>query len=152
LSVRDCLTFTAAEVSEAAIVDALRDVGLYETIDRAPAGLDTELSTSLNGGIDLSGGQWQRLAVARLLLHLPVASLAIIDEPTTALDPVADRDLSDLILDRCAGMTTLIVSHRLHFAPRVTQVALATSDGHVEVAPHQQLVSCNSTYRTMLAT
>lgn len=151
ISVRDCLSATPTPVSETAIVDALRDVGLLDKIEQTPDGLDTELSTSLNTGIDLSGGQWQRLAIARLLLTLPAATVAVIDEPTTALDPITDRDLSDLILDRCTGKTTLIVSHRLHLAPHVTQIAFTAKDRPIEVAPHHQLLDTNATYRRMLA-
>lgn len=151
MSVRDCLSATPTPVSETAIVDALRDVGLLDKIEQTPDGLDTELSTSLNTGIDLSGGQWQRLAIARLLLTLPTATVAVIDEPTTALDPITDRDLSNIILDRCTGKTTLIVSHRLHLAPHVTQIAFTAYGRSIEVAPHHQLMEANATYRHMLA-
>ena len=151
MSVRSCLSPATAAVSDTAIADALRDVGLLDEIERTPHGLDTELSTSLNSGIDLSGGQWQRLAVARLLLHIPHSSLAVIDEPTTALDPTADRNLSDLILDRCAEMTTLIISHRLHFASHVTQVALTAHGCPLAVGAHDELIETNATYRQMLA-
>ncbi|MDO3401396.1 ABC transporter ATP-binding protein [Mycolicibacterium neoaurum] len=151
LSVRDCLQPTAARVSDVEIVDALRDVGLLDKIERTPDGLDTELSSSLNTGTDLSGGQWQRLAIARFLLALPDATVAVIDEPTTALDPIADHDLSELIFDRCAGKTTLIVSHRLHLAPYVAQVAFISRGLPLEVAPHHQLTASNATYRRMVA-
>lgn len=151
LSVRDCLQPTGAAVSDTAIVEALRDVGLLDKIERTPDGLDTELSSSLNTGTDLSGGQWQRLAIARFLLALPAATVAVIDEPTTALDPIADHELSELIFARCAGKTTLIVSHRLHLAPHVAQVAFISRGCPLEVAPHHQLAASNATYRRMLA-
>jgi len=151
LSIRDCLSVTPQPIPEAAIVDALRAVDLLDKIERTPHGLDTELSADLNSGIDLSGGQWQRLAIARLLLTLPAASLAVIDEPTTALDAITDRDLSDLILDRCTGKTTLIVSHRLHLAPKVTQIAFIADRRPIEVATHCQLIETNANYREMVA-
>ena len=151
ISVRDCLSVAPHSVPDAAIVEALRVVDLLDKIEQTPYGLDTELSTELNTGIDLSGGQWQRLAIARLLLTLPAASVVVIDEPTTALDPITDRDLSDVILDRCTGKTTLIVSHRLHLAPKVTQIAFTAHRQPIEVATHQQLIETNAVYRQMFA-
>ncbi len=150
LSVRDCLQPTAAHVSDAEIVEALSDVGLLDRIEHMPDGLDTELSSSLNSGTELSGGQWQRVAIARFLLALPAANVAVIDEPTTALDPIADRQLSDLILERCAGKTTLIVSHRLYLAPYATQIAYISHGCGVEVAAHHELSETNASYRRML--
>ncbi|SDC09235.1 ATP-binding cassette, subfamily B [Mycolicibacterium neoaurum] len=151
LSVRDCLQSTVAPVSDAAMVEALRDVGLLDKFEHTPNGLDTELSSNLNTGTDLSGGQWQRLAIARFLLALSTATVAVIDEPTTALDPIADHHLSDLIFDRCTGKTTFIVSHRMHLAPNVTQVAFICRGRPLQVAPHHQLAETNATYRRMLA-
>lgn len=133
------------------MVEALRDVGLLDKIDCTPDGLDTELSSSLNTGTDLAGGQWQRLAIARFLLALPDATVAVIDEPTTALDPITDHELSELIFDRCAGKTTLIVSHRLHLAPHVAQVAFISRGCPLEVARITQLTAFNATDRRMVA-
>jgi ATP-binding cassette subfamily B protein len=152
MSLRDCLTFDIPEVPEPMILEALECVGLLKKVEHWSRGLETELSTSLSGGVDLSGGQWQRLAIARLFLQLPFKSLAVIDEPTNGLDPVADRLMNREILKRCAGKTTMIVSHRLQIAPLVTQVALM-SNGRVEhVAPHELLSETSPKYNEMYRT
>ncbi|AHC27768.1 MULTISPECIES: ABC transporter ATP-binding protein [Mycobacteriaceae] len=149
LSIRDALTFDVPDVTDEDLIEVLTRVGLGDKLAQARNGLDTELSTTLNAGVDLSGGQWQRLAIARFLLVLPHKGLAVIDEPTTALDPLADRRLSTQILDQCRGKTVVIVSHRLHIAPHVDRVVVMSAGQIVASGPHHELIVSAPEYREM---
>ncbi len=73
-------------------------------------GYDTILSTSYRGGTDLSGGQWQQVALARAAFR--DADLLILDEPTAALDPGRERDLFEWVRHEAADRAVLVVSHR----------------------------------------
>ncbi|MCV7251783.1 MULTISPECIES: ATP-binding cassette domain-containing protein [Mycobacteriaceae] len=151
LSFRDALTFDVPDATDDELEEVLQRVGLGDKLTHATNGLDTELSTTLNAGVDLSGGQWQRLAIARFFLALPHKNLAVIDEPTTALDPVADRRLSMEILERCRGKTTVIVSHRLHIAPHVDRVVLMKGGQIVASGPHSTLLNTTPDYFEMFS-
>lgn len=91
-------------------------------------------------------------AIARFFLQLPFKSLAVIDEPTNGLDPVADRLMNRLILKRCVGKTTMMVSHRLHIAPLVTQVALMSNGRLEHVGPHELLSKTSPKYNEIYRT
>ncbi|GAA2756438.1 ABC transporter ATP-binding protein [Actinopolymorpha rutila] len=118
-------------------------------IDRLPAGLDTRLGTRF-GGADLSGGQWQRLALARAFLReRPL--LVLLDEPAAALDPESEHALLDRFnaasaATRATGGITLLVSHRLSTV-RMADLILVFDDGRlVESGDHDALMSAAGTY------
>src|SRR5437879_11816726 len=80
---------------EERIWEALRQAGLEAAVQALPDGLDTVVGAGFGGVTDLSGGQWQRLALARLLYH--DAPLLILDEPSASLDPVGERQIFELL-------------------------------------------------------
>ncbi|MCL2793878.1 MAG: ABC transporter ATP-binding protein/permease [Microbacteriaceae bacterium] len=87
------------------------------------SGLDSYLYIDADGnGTDLSGGQWQRLAIARTILHARRSEIALFDEPTSALDPYAESDLLDHIEGSLRGGTLVLVTHRLSHAARADRV------------------------------
>lgn len=96
---------------EARVEDAVRTVGLRDAIDALPKGLDTPLGKIYEGGQDLSGGEWQRLAIARALVS--GAPVRILDEPTAALDPMSESRFYEQFAGMSRGVTTLFISHRL---------------------------------------
>ena len=96
-----------------AIRKAARDAGILEAIERLPKGFDTPLSRQYEGGADLSGGQWQRIAIARALFALEGgASILVLDEPTAALDVRAEAAFFDNFVELTHGVTTILISHR----------------------------------------
>ena len=117
---------------------ALDLVGLARLPERLPDGLDTMLAPDL-GGIDLSGGQWQRLAIARAGIR--GASLVALDEPTAALDPLAEVAIYRRFADLAATRTTILVSHRLGMARLAKRIVCLEHGQVVEDGRHDDLVA-----------
>lgn len=124
-------------------------------LDRAAAGAvltrvgdwDTMLSSEFDGGTDLSGGQWQRIALARALAAVDAgAGLLVLDEPTAALDVRAEAALFDRFLEMTAGVTTLLVSHRLSSVRRADRIVVLDGGQVVEDGTHERLLAAGGPY------
>ncbi len=138
----------AHEHSRADIEQAAKKAGLYDEIMAMPKGFDTHLGTFEEGGRDLSGGQWQKLAMARNLLK-ERAKIMILDEPTAALDPVAESNLYREFQDLTEDRTVLLISHRLG-ATRLADRILVFHEGQiVEDGTHEQLTKMDGYYKQM---
>ncbi|MHB1955407.1 MAG: ATP-binding cassette domain-containing protein [Sulfobacillus sp.] len=112
-------------------------------------GYDTELTTVFSGGMELSGGQWQRVAVARAFMR--EAELVVLDEPTAALDPQAEREILERFLDLAAGRASLIVSHRLGVARLCDRIIVLQNGRVCEIGNHDELVRKGGEYARMWA-
>ncbi|GAA1387203.1 ABC transporter ATP-binding protein [Catellatospora chokoriensis] len=126
--------------------------GAQDVLDDLPAGLDTPLHARYTGGQDLSGGQWQRIALARALHAVDRgARLLVLDEPTAALDVRAEVEFFDRFLTQTEGLTSVIISHRFSTVRRADQI-LVLSDGHVvEQGDHDALTAAGGHYAEMFA-
>ncbi|MEV0134221.1 ABC transporter ATP-binding protein [Dactylosporangium sp. NPDC050688] len=113
-------------------------------LDRLPAGYDTVLSAEFRGGADLSGGQWQRLALARACYR--DAPLVILDEPTAALDPEAEAALFADLRQLFAGRTVLLVSHRFSAVRDADRIYVMDAGRIVESGTHPSLLAADGTY------
>lgn len=119
------------------------------TIAALPDGYGTLLGREFAGGHELSGGQWQRLAVARA--YMRDAALIALDEPTAALDPQAEVDVFRRFRGLSAGRTAFLVSHRLG-AARFADRIIVLKDGRIiEQGNHDDLVALNGEYASMFA-
>lgn len=107
-------------------------------------GLSSTLGAEFNQGQELSGGQWQRIAIARALMR--DADILILDEPTASLDPQAELDIFQHFHELSKGRTTITISHRLGPARLADQI-LVLSDGElIEQGNHKQLMNLNGEY------
>jgi ABC-type multidrug transport system fused ATPase/permease subunit len=152
LPLRDNVLLGAPErVPRPGELDAVaRGAGLHEVVEKLPAGWDTVLSREF-GGSDLSGGQWQRVGLARALWALGGAEVLVLDEPTSALDVRGELELFDTLLAAAPGKTLVLVSHRFSTV-RHTDRIVVLADGQVlEQGGHSELLLAGGTYARMFA-
>ncbi|MEV0536043.1 ABC transporter ATP-binding protein [Kitasatospora sp. NPDC050463] len=130
-----------------ALLAAAERAGAAEIVQRLPKGLDTVLSTQYEGGSDLSGGQWQRIALSRALLAVDAgASLLILDEPTAQLDVRAEAAFFDRFLEMTEGITSVIIAHRFSSVRRADRIVVLADGGVVESGTHEQLMELDGRY------
>jgi ATP-binding cassette, subfamily B, bacterial len=114
------------------------------------AGLDTVMSKEYPGGTDLSGGQWQRVALARLLCSVRQgAGLIILDEPTAQLDVRGEAEIFGRLLDLTRGCTTVLISHRFSSVRKADRICVIEDGQVAEQGSHEELMSLHGRYRTM---
>ncbi len=132
-----------------AILNALDQAGMTDKVQSLPNQLETPLGKQLEGGVDLSGGQWQRVAIARSLIRQPQAELLIFDEPTAALDPKTEDEIYRLFEAIAQDRTAVVVTHRLALA-RIADIIVVLEQGKiVEMGSHTQLMEQGEQYYEM---
>ncbi|HPV01732.1 MAG TPA: ABC transporter ATP-binding protein [Clostridiales bacterium] len=135
------------EYDRADIENAAELAGLSDTIARLPDGLDTPLGKIQEKGLDISGGEWQRVAMARSIVSS--APLRILDEPTASLDPVSESMVYRKFEQISKGKTTIFISHRLG-STRLADVIYVIADGRIaESGSHEELMEKNGIYAEM---
>ena len=130
-----------------AIMDAVRAAAAEEMVERLPSGLDTMLGRTLADGTDLSGGQWQKLALARAFFR--DGAVLILDEPTAALDARAEHALFEQILASSRDRTTIIISHRFSTVRSADRILVLHAGEIVEDGDHERLMKQNGHYAEM---
>ncbi len=134
---------------DSAINEAISEAGISAKVNSLSAGLETPLGKQLEDGIDLSGGQWQRIAIARALMRLSTAEVLIFDEPTAALDPKTEHEIYSIFRQIAAGKTTIVISHRLGLAKIADRIAVMENGKIAEIGTHDELIAANGIYYSM---
>jgi ATP-binding cassette subfamily B protein len=134
----------------AGIEAAAREAGVKDVIDTLPAGWDTVLSRAYTDGVDLSGGQWQRIALARALFAVRHgATVLALDEPTSQLDIRAEAAFYERFLDITRGLTTIVISHRFPTVRLADRICVLDGGRVVEQGSHDELYAAGGVYARM---
>ena len=131
------MQFERSAGDEARIAAALRQAGLWEVIQALPQGIDTVVGAGFGGAADLSGGQWQRLALARLLYH--DSPLIILDEPSASLDPVGERQIFELLRTMAHEKLILFTTHRYDTIRKADTIVVLVDGRIAEIGTHEEL-------------
>jgi ATP-binding cassette subfamily B protein len=134
--------------------DAATSAGVLEIVEELPSGWETPLHPSARGGVDLSGGQWQRVALARGLYAVQRgATVLVLDEPTANLDPRAELGFFDSVLNQPLGqgkpVTTILISHRFATVRHADRIVVLDEGRVVEDGTHDELIRQGGQYRAL---
>lgn len=133
------------EADEATVVEALKKSGAWEKVSAMPHGIHTILTREFDDeGVNLSGGEAQKVALARIFAR-PAACI-IVDEPSSALDPIAEYQLFENLLTEAAGKTLIFISHRLSSAVLSDRVIYMENGRIAEEGAHRTLMEQNGAY------
>ena len=138
-SIRQNITMRSEQVpgEEQGIQNVLQQAGLWEVVEGLPDGIDTIVGAGFGGSTDLSGGQWQRLALARLLYH--DSPLIILDEPTASLDPVGERQIFQLLSTFAKEKIILFTTHRYDTIRQADTIVVLLDGRLAEMGTHEEL-------------
>ena len=149
-TIAECVAQTTENIDREKVDRCLAQAGLTETIARFPQGMDTHFGRDVYlDGVQLSGGQTQRLMLARALYK--DGSILVLDEPTAALDPLAENDIYQKYSDMTAGKTAVFISHRLASTRFCDRILFIADGGIAEEGTHQELLAKGGAYAQLFA-
>lgn len=127
-----------------AIVDAATKSGASTVIEALPQGYDTVLGKWFDGGVNLSGGEWQKVALGRAFMR--EAQILILDEPSAALDAKAEYELFSRLQQLAHGRTAIFISHRFSTVRRADRILVFEQGSLIEAGTHDELVALGGRY------
>jgi ATP-binding cassette, subfamily B, bacterial len=145
-TIRENLLFVNPTATDEQCLDVLRKAACHTLLDRADNGLDTVIG---EGGVKVSGGEKQRLSIARALLRNP--NLLVFDEATSSLDSLTEEEISETIRDVSVGTThlTIVIAHRLSTIMHATKIFVLEKGKIVENGSHDELLEHKGLYYAM---
>jgi len=146
-SIRDNLLYACPTASEEQMIEACRKANILDFIQAQEKGLDTMVG---NRGLKLSGGEKQRISIARVLLMDP--ALLIFDEATSALDSISERKIQDAIDPLITSRTSILIAHRLSTILAADEIIVLKDGQIVEKGSHETLVKAGGTYTELYNT
>lgn len=133
-----------------ALDEVAAQAGIDGLVERMPDSWETVLNKKYEGGVDLSGGEWQRIALARALFAVRAgAGVLVLDEPAAALDVRAEARLVDRYLELTSGVTSLIISHRFSVVREAHRICVLEGGRIVESGDHAELIAAGGRYAAM---
>ncbi len=136
------------EKEEELVIDALKKAGVYEKVLSLDDGIDTMMTKEFDAdGAVLSGGESQKIAVARTFVK--DAPMKIFDEPSSALDPIAEYELFQNIMKEGSDHTMLFISHRLSSVKNCDKVFMLEKGHLIEEGAHDELIAADGSYAQM---
>ncbi|GIG88028.1 ABC transporter ATP-binding protein [Plantactinospora endophytica] len=149
LTVRENIALGApeAEATDGSIMAAVEAAGAGDLVERLPHGLDTLLSREHRGGVDVSGGQWQKIAIARAMFAVAHGRrLLILDEPTAHLDVRAEMGFHQQVIAAVPDVSVVVISHRLSTVRNADRIVLLTGGRVTEAGDHGELMDLDGHY------
>ncbi|WP_143186182.1 ATP-binding cassette domain-containing protein, partial [Paenibacillus sp. P3E] len=128
------------------IIETLRKCNCYDIYEKL-GDLDVPLGRNIENGQELSGGQWQKLAIARALFS--DSNLLIFDEPTSAIDPKTEVEIMNNIFCLCENKTAIFISHRLGWAKNANRIIVIDNGRVIEQGTHTELINKLGAYYKM---
>lgn len=125
---------------------AINKSNASEMVNKLPKGIDTQLGSWFSGGVQLSGGQWQRIALSRAFLR--DADCYILDEPSSSLDPISEHEIFERTSELTKDKISIFISHRLYNLRKVSSKILVLKEGKlIEQGTHEELMELKEHYR-----
>jgi ATP-binding cassette, subfamily B, bacterial len=146
-TIRTNLLYARPGATEAEVIEACRAAQIWDLISVLPDGLDTIVG---DRGYRLSGGEKQRIALARLLLKAP--SIVVLDEATAHLDSESELAVQEALSLALIGRTSLVIAHRLSTVREATQILVIEAGQVVETGTHEQLLAAGGLYADLYET
>lgn len=152
LSAHENVAFDGNPTAASFLDSITESSGISNVIDRLPKGWSTPLTRSRTGGVDLSGGQWQQVALARALHHVHEgAGLLVLDEPTAHLDVRTEAEVFGCLGDLHGRAGLILISHRLATVRNADRIVLLADGRIVESGTHDELMAVQGRYQEMFS-
>ena len=146
-TIRENLLYAKPDATEEEMTEALKKANIWDFVEKQEKGIDTEVG---NRGLKLSGGEKQRISIARIILKDP--TIFIFDEATSALDSISEKRIQDAIDPIIKSKTSILIAHRLSTILAADEILVVKDGSIAERGSHKELLNKNGVYRELYET